>query len=235
MSTNYSRTYLVSAATTTAVTVVPSSRAFATAARHNSSGIRSERGIVLATSAPDRVEGSHTPSAVDPRRAGVGGDIADGVTRRDGVLCSSGQHGIVGTFSGLVLAEVSASIPTLGGGVLGVNGCAPHGESPSVSVVDDLDALVAATPATIGEPDDGIATGHARGCLNDSLDALALPRRVDGPPTDDRLDCAPSVARLSLNVEGCSAHDLGSFRPFAVSTVCTLTVDTSTPSLERPA
>ena len=155
MSTNYSRTYLVSAATTTAVTVVPSSRAFATAARHNSSGMRSERGIVLATSATDRV--------------------------------------------------------------------------------DDLNALVTATPATIGEPDDGIATGQARGGLNDALQALALPRRVDGPPTDDRLDCAPSVARLSLNVEGCSAHDLGSFRPFAVSTVCTLTVDTSTPSLERPA
>lgn len=93
MSTNYSRTYLVSAATTTAVTVVPSSRAFATAARHNSSGMRSERGIVLATSATDRV--------------------------------------------------------------------------------DDLNALVTATPATIGEPDDGIATGHARGGLNDALQALA--------------------------------------------------------------
>ena len=156
MTTNYLLTYLVSAATTTAVTVVPSSRAFATAARHNSSGMRSERGIVLATSATNRA-------------------------------------------------------------------------------VDDLDALVTATPATIGEPDDGIATGQARGCLNDALQALALPRRVDGPPTDDRLDCAPSVARLSLNVEGCSAHDLGSFRPFAVSTVYTLTVDTSTPSLERPA
>ena len=33
--TTYPRTYLVSAATTTAVTVVPSSFAFATAARHN--------------------------------------------------------------------------------------------------------------------------------------------------------------------------------------------------------
>ena len=156
MTTNYLPTYLVSAATTTAVTVVPSSLAFATAARHNSSGMRSERGIVLATSATDREVG-----------------------------------------------------------------------------VDDLDAMVTATPATIGKPDDGESAGHARGCLDDSLDALAFPRRVDGPPTDDRLDCAPSVARLSLNVEGCSAHDLGSFRPFAVSTVCHLTVDTSTPSLER--
>ena len=39
-------TYRRSAATTTAVTVVSSARAFATAATHRSVGIRSERGMV---------------------------------------------------------------------------------------------------------------------------------------------------------------------------------------------
>ena len=47
----YVETYRSSARTTTAVTVVPSRLAFATASRHRSGGMRSERGMV-ATSAP---------------------------------------------------------------------------------------------------------------------------------------------------------------------------------------
>lgn len=43
---SYFRRYRCSAFTTTAVTVVPSSRALVTAAVHTSSGMRSERGIV---------------------------------------------------------------------------------------------------------------------------------------------------------------------------------------------
>lgn len=45
----YRRTYRFNAARTTAVTVVPSSRAFSSAACHTSSGMRIARGVVSAT------------------------------------------------------------------------------------------------------------------------------------------------------------------------------------------
>lgn len=59
--------YLCNAATTTAVTVVPSSRALATAARHTSSGIRNERGMVAMAQRPRAVwsrvmQSSHSPA-----------------------------------------------------------------------------------------------------------------------------------------------------------------------------
>jgi len=60
----YPRRYALSAATTTAVTVVPSRRAFATAGSHTSSGMRSERGMV-AMSVADNTHVFHVfPSCI---------------------------------------------------------------------------------------------------------------------------------------------------------------------------
>src|SRR4051812_13362011 len=78
--TTHRRRYRSNALTTTAVTVVPSARAFSTAACHTSSGMRSERGIVGMSVHPRGAAGGAVVGLVG--RVGVAG-VLDGDDRLD--------------------------------------------------------------------------------------------------------------------------------------------------------
>lgn len=131
--------YRLSAATTTAVTVVPSALAFSTAAVHTSSGIRSERGMV-ATS--ERLRDARPGANAGPGSLAGVGHVAQ---RRGARKVAPGLGGV------RFRADVRDDLGGAGGGPGGLLGGDVHGALRSSACIYTLAETVSTRNPSTGE------------------------------------------------------------------------------------